>query len=97
MRSVARICYRHFLAQSNVLFVIDGKSNNTGVHETLRAMGDALREHFSTHGPTPLYVVVGRGGPNLPIPVTGQPLLFPAADVGDPMALSCRSRRTADI
>ena len=31
----------------------------------LRAMADALREHFSEHGPTPLYVVVGRGGPNL--------------------------------
>jgi hypothetical protein len=28
-------------------------------------MGDALREHFSKHGPTPLFVVVGRGGPNL--------------------------------
>jgi hypothetical protein len=28
-------------------------------------MADALREHFSQHGPTPLYVVVGRGGPNL--------------------------------
>jgi ATP citrate lyase citrate-binding len=24
-----------------------------------------LREHFSAHGPSPLYVVVGRGGPNL--------------------------------
>ena len=24
-----------------------------------------LREHFSAHGPTPLYVVVGRGGPKL--------------------------------
>jgi len=65
MKSVARICYRHFLAQSNVLFIIGGKSNNTDIHETLRAMGDALREHFSKHGPTPLYVVVGRGGPNL--------------------------------
>ena len=65
MKQVARICYRHFLAQSNVLFIIGGKSNNTDIHETLRAMGDALREHFSTHGPTPLYVVVGRGGPNL--------------------------------
>jgi succinyl-CoA synthetase beta subunit len=65
MKAVARICYRHFLAQSNVLFIIGGKSNNTDIHETLRAMGDALREHFSTHGPTPLYVVVGRGGPNL--------------------------------
>jgi hypothetical protein len=28
-------------------------------------MGDALREYFSANGPTPLYVVVGRGGPNL--------------------------------
>jgi succinyl-CoA synthetase beta subunit len=65
MKAVARICYRHFLARSNVLFIIGGKSNNTDIHETLRAMGDALREHFSTHGPTPLYVVVGRGGPNL--------------------------------
>ena len=65
MKQVARICYRHFLAQSNVLFIIGGKSNNTDIHETLRAMGDALREHFATHGATPLYVVVGRGGPNL--------------------------------
>ena len=65
MKEVARICYRHFLEQSNVLFIIGGKSNNTDIHETLRAMGDALREHFSTQGPTPLYVVVGRGGPNL--------------------------------
>jgi hypothetical protein len=28
-------------------------------------MADALREHFSRYGPTPLYVVLGRGGPNL--------------------------------
>jgi succinyl-CoA synthetase beta subunit len=65
MKQVARICYTHYLKQSNVLFIIGGKSNNTDIHETLRAMGDALREHFATHGPTPLYVVVGRGGPNL--------------------------------
>ena len=65
MKAVASICYRHFLAQANVLFIIGGKSNNTDVFETFRAMGDALREHFVQHGPTPLYVVVGRGGPNL--------------------------------
>ena len=65
MKAVARICYRHWLAQTNVLFIIGGKSNNTDIYETFRAMGDALREHFATHGPTPLYVVVGRGGPNL--------------------------------
>ena len=65
MKEVARICFKHWIRQSNVLFIIGGKSNNTDIFETFRAMADALREHFSTHGPTPLYVVVGRGGPNL--------------------------------
>ena len=65
MREVARICFRHWLRQTNVLFIIGGKSNNTDIFETFRAMADALREHFSAHGPTPLHVVVGRGGPNL--------------------------------
>src|SRR2546426_2673950 len=64
MKEVARICYKHWLKQANVLFIIGGKSNNTDIYETFRAMGDALREHFSRHGPSPLYVVVGRGGPN---------------------------------
>src|SRR4051794_26930644 len=65
MKAVARICFKHWLKQSNVLFIIGGKSNNTDIFETFRAMADALREHFSAHGPTPLYVVIGRGGPNL--------------------------------
>jgi succinyl-CoA synthetase beta subunit len=65
MKEVARICFKHWLKQSNVLFIIGGKSNNTDIFETFRAMADALREHFSRHGPTPLYVVIGRGGPNL--------------------------------
>jgi succinyl-CoA synthetase beta subunit len=65
MREVARICFKHYLAQANVLFVIGGKSNNTDIFVTFRAIADALREHFSAHGPTPLFVVVGRGGPNL--------------------------------
>jgi succinyl-CoA synthetase beta subunit len=65
MKEVARICFRHWLAQSNVLFIIGGKSNNTDIHETFRAIADALREHFSARGPSPLFVVVGRGGPNL--------------------------------
>jgi succinyl-CoA synthetase beta subunit len=65
MKQVARICFRHWLKQSNVLFLIGGKSNNTDIYETLRAIADALREHFGAHGPSPLYVVVGRGGPNL--------------------------------
>ena len=65
MHDVARICFKYWLVQSNVLFIIGGKSNNTDIYETFRAMADALREHFGAHGPTPLYVVVGRGGPNL--------------------------------
>jgi succinyl-CoA synthetase beta subunit len=65
MKQVASICFKHWLRQSNVLFIIGGKSNNTDIFETLRAMADALREHFSECGPTPVYVVLGRGGPNL--------------------------------
>jgi succinyl-CoA synthetase beta subunit len=65
MKEVAQICFKHWLKQTNVLFIIGGKSNNTDIFETFRAMADALREHFSQLGPTPVYVVVGRGGPNL--------------------------------
>jgi succinyl-CoA synthetase beta subunit len=65
MKAVASICFKHWLKQSNVLFIIGGKSNNTDIFETFRAMADALREHFGEIGPSPLYVVVGRGGPNL--------------------------------
>ncbi|MBF0283388.1 MAG: carboxylate--amine ligase [Magnetococcales bacterium] len=65
MLEISRITYKYWLKQSNVLFLIGGKANNTDIYETFRAMADALREHFSAYGPTPLYVVVGRGGPNL--------------------------------
>ena len=68
-----------------MLFIIGGKSNNTDIHETLRAMADALREHFSKNGPTPLYVVLGRGGPNL---VRGMAALRDACDqIGLPYRL----------
>ncbi|NJL06943.1 MAG: carboxylate--amine ligase [Methylacidiphilales bacterium] len=65
MREVMRICLKHWLRQTNVLFVIGGKANNTDIFVTFKAMSDALREFFSEHGPTPVYVVIGRGGPNL--------------------------------
>ena len=65
MKAVAQICFKHWLRQSNVLFIIGGKSNNTDIFETFRAMADALREHVGRHGAQPLYVVIGRGGPNL--------------------------------
>ena len=65
MKDIARICFKHYLEQTNVLFIIGGKANNTDIYETFRAMADALREYVNTRGPTPLYVVIGRGGPNL--------------------------------
>ena len=65
MREVMRICLKHWLKQTNVLFIIGGKANNTDIFVTFRAMADALREYYAEHGPTPLYVVIGRGGPNL--------------------------------
>lgn len=65
MFEISRICFKHWLEQSNVLFIIGGKANNTDIYETFRAMADALRHHFQTYGPTPLYVVAGRGGPNV--------------------------------
>ena len=65
MYEISRIVYKHWLAQSNVLLIIGGKANNTDIYATFRAMGDALRDYFNTQGPRPLYVVVGRGGPNL--------------------------------
>jgi len=64
MNDIARIVFKYWLGQSNVLFIIGGKANNTDIYETFRAMADALKEHFQTN-PTPLFVVVGRGGPNL--------------------------------
>ncbi|MEN8219110.1 MAG: ATP citrate lyase citrate-binding domain-containing protein [Pseudomonadota bacterium] len=65
MFDISRIVYKHWLEQTNVLFIIGGKANNTDIYETFRGMANALREYFNTHGPQPLYVVVGRGGPNL--------------------------------
>ncbi|MGD8588266.1 MAG: ATP citrate lyase citrate-binding domain-containing protein [Chromatiales bacterium] len=65
MYQISSIVYKHWLAQSNVLLIIGGKANNTDIYATFRAMGDALRDYFNTQGPRPIYVVVGRGGPNL--------------------------------
>jgi len=65
MYDISSIVYKHWLGQSNVLFIIGGKANNTDIYNTFRAMGDALRDYFNQYGPKPLFVVVGRGGPNL--------------------------------
>jgi hypothetical protein len=65
MLDISRIVYKYWLKQTNVLFIIGGKANNTDIYETFRGMANALRDYFNTHGPLPIYVVVGRGGPNL--------------------------------
>ena len=65
MNEISNITFKHWLEQSNVLFIIGGKANNTDIYETLRAIGDGLRGYFQANGPKPLFVVVGRGGPNL--------------------------------
>lgn len=77
MKDIAEICLRNWLPQANVLLVIGGRSNNTDILATFQAIADALRSHFAAHGPTPVYVVVGRGGPNL---VQGMTALARALD-----------------
>ena len=65
MNEISRITFKYWLPQSNILFIIGGKANNTDIYETFRAMGDGLKWYFQTYGPIPLFVVVGRGGPNV--------------------------------
>ena len=65
MNEISNITFKYWLEQSNVLFIIGGKANNTDIYETFRAIGDGLRAFFQSNGPKPLFVVVGRGGPNL--------------------------------
>ena len=65
MYDIARIVYKYWLAQSNVLLIIGGKANNTDIFSTFKAMFDALRDYISQNGKPEIYVVAGRGGPNL--------------------------------
>jgi succinyl-CoA synthetase beta subunit len=65
MNQISQIVFKYWLERSNVLFIIGGKANNTDIFETFRAMADAIRWYFQTYGPKPIFVVIGRGGPNL--------------------------------
>ncbi len=65
MYSIARIVYKYWLEQSNVLLIIGGKANNTDIFVTFKGMFDALKDHVAEYRPHPCYVVIGRGGPNL--------------------------------
>ncbi len=65
MFEISRIVYKYWLKQTNVLLIIGGKANNTDIFVTFKAMFDALREYIIKNGKPEIYVVVGRGGPNL--------------------------------
>lgn len=65
MYNIARIVYKYWLKQSNVLLIIGGKANNTDIFVTFKAVFDALREYLAREGRTEFYVVIGRGGPQL--------------------------------
>ena len=63
MYEISRIVYKHWLAQSQVLFIIGGKANNTDIFVTVKAMMDALKDHIRKN--PDVHVVIGRGGPNV--------------------------------
>ncbi len=65
MYNIAEIVYKYWLKNSNVILVIGGKANNTDIFVTLKAIVDALRDYAAKHGKPDVYVVIGRGGPNL--------------------------------
>lgn len=51
MNDISKITFKYWLPQSNVLFIIGGKANNTDIFETFRAIGDGIKWHFQQHGP----------------------------------------------
>jgi succinyl-CoA synthetase beta subunit len=65
MNEIANIVYKYWIKQSNVLLIIGGKANNTDIYVTFKGMFDALQNYANKHGKPDVYVVVGRGGPNL--------------------------------
>jgi succinyl-CoA synthetase beta subunit len=65
MYEISRITFKHHWDTARVLLVIGGKANNTDIYVTFRGIFDALRDHIAENSWKPLYVVIGRGGPNL--------------------------------
>ena len=78
MKAVGAICYRHFLKQTNVLFIIGGKSNNTDILETFRH-GRRAQEHFGERADAALRRPARRAEPGAR---HGQP----RRDAGEPRA-----------
>lgn len=81
MYEISRIVLEHWYEKANVLLLIGGKANNTDIYVTFKGVFDALRDHVQKVGWKPLYVVIGRGGPNL---VKG---MFYAKDILDTLRL----------
>ncbi|HDQ46288.1 MAG TPA: carboxylate--amine ligase [bacterium] len=65
MYAISRTVFKHWYDRANMILVIGGKANNTDIYVTFKGIFDALRDHAAKNGKRPLYVVVGRGGPNL--------------------------------
>jgi len=84
MYAISRIVLKHWYDKANVLLIIGGKANNTDIYVTFKGMFDALRDHVAQHGRRPLYVVIGRGGPNL---IQG---MFYAKDIMDRLKIPYR-------
>jgi len=62
---ISRIVFEHWYQQADMLLLIGGKANNTDIYVTFKGVFDALRDHVAKAGWKPLYVVIGRGGPNV--------------------------------
>jgi succinyl-CoA synthetase beta subunit len=62
---IGRIVFQHWYEKANLLLIIGGKANNTDIFVTFKGIFDAFRDHVAAHGKKPMYVVIGRGGPNL--------------------------------
>ena len=65
MYAISRIVFKHWYDRARTLLIIGGKANNTDIYVTFKGIFDALRDHTAQHGVRPLYVIIGRGGPNL--------------------------------
>ena len=81
MYEISKIVFKIWLNRANVLLIIGGKANNTDIYVTFKGIFDALRDHMAKNGSKPIYVVIGRGGPNL---VKG---MFYAKDILDTLQL----------
>jgi succinyl-CoA synthetase beta subunit len=84
MYEISKIVFNHWLEKANVLVIIGGKANNTDIYVTFKGVFDALRDTVAKNGKKPIYVVIGRGGPNL---IKG---MFYAKDILDTLKLPYR-------